>query len=111
MGDTVGAATKFVGFLPWLQLKQAVSVGGFDFVPFRNKSGTISSALTGLEAAFPTILSSYCDTRGRPQKNCTIVVDQSAENPNEPWNVSETKREAVQWASSLLFLASWAANE
>ena len=107
----MSSTPKLVGFMPWLQLDRQVSVSGFAFVPFLDSSGAVNSALAGLKAAFPEILSSYYDAQERPRQNCVVVIDQSAQNPDEAWDLSETKTEAVRWASSLLFLASWAANE
>lgn len=53
----------------------------------------------------------YCDIQQGRRENCVIVFDQNAGDPAEPWNLSEDRLEAVRWAASLLFLASWAANE
>ena len=103
--------SRLVGFLPWLPLKGPVSVGGFDFVPFLDSSGVVAASLAGLKDAFPIILSSYYDAQERPRQNCVVVTDQSAQHLDEAWNLSEARVDAVRWASSLLFLASWAANE
>lgn len=105
------SAPKLIGFMPWLQLDRQTSVSGFAFVPFLDSSDTVNSSLAGLSAAFPTILSSYYDAQEKPRQNCIVVIDQSAQNPDEAWDLSEERVDAVRWASSLLFLASWAANE
>jgi hypothetical protein len=102
---------KLVGFMPWLQLKRQVGVGGFDFVPFLDSSSVVTSSLAGLKDAFPVILSSYYDCQAKAQQNCTVVIDRNAQNPDEAWNLHETRTDAARWASSLLFLAGWAANE
>jgi len=107
----MSTAPRLIGFMPWLQLDRQTGVGGFSFVPFRDSSGTVNSSLAGLSAAFPAILSSYYDAQERPRENCVLVIDQLAQYPDEAWNLSETRIEAARWASSLLFLASWAANE
>jgi hypothetical protein len=74
-------------------------------------SGAVTPSLANLKDAFPVILSSYSDFRKNRQHNCLVSIDQSAQNHNEAWNISETRMEAVRWASSLLFLAAWAENE
>jgi hypothetical protein len=102
---------KLVAFMPWLWLEMPVSVAGFTFVPFLDKTGLISEPLAALQDAFPVILSSYCDIQQRPRETCIVVIDQNAGSPAEPWNLSENKFEALRWAASLLFLASWAGNE
>jgi hypothetical protein len=107
----MSSAPKLIGFMPWLQLNRQCSAGGFTFVPFLDGSGAVNSSVAGLSAAFPAILSSYYDAQERPRQNCAIVVDQSPQIPDEEWNLCEGRTEMIQWASSLLFLASWAANE
>ena len=102
---------KLVGFMPWLHLDRQFSVSGFAFVPFLDSSGAVTSSLAGLKTAFPAILSSYYDAQERPRQNCAVVIDRSAQNPDEAWNLSEARVDAIRWASSLMFLASWAANE
>lgn len=102
---------KLVAFMPWLWLETPVSVAGFTFAPFLDKAGLVAEPLAGLKDTFPVILSSYCDIQQRPRETCVVVTDQSAGDPAEPWNLSEDRTVAVRWASSLLFLASWAANE
>ena len=102
---------KLVAFMPWLWLEKPVSVAGFIFAPFLDKAGVVTESLTGLKDTFPVILSSYSDIQQRPRETCVVVTDQSAGDPAEPWNLSEDRIEAVRWASSLLFLACWAANE
>jgi hypothetical protein len=105
------ATLKVVGFLPWLWLSKEASIGGFSFVPFFDGSGRVTSSLSGLKDAFPTILSSYYDERERPRENCVVIVDQDAQNSDDSWSLSETSIDRVRWACSLLFLASWSANE
>ena len=107
----MSATQRLVGFMPWLQLAQPVSVGGFNFSPFLDGSGAVAAPLAGLKDAFPIILSSYYDAQERPRRNCIVVTDQSPERIDEAWNLSEARVDAVRWASSLLFLTSWAANE
>ncbi len=97
--------------MPWLWLAKPVSANGFNFVPFLDSSEAVAAPLTGLKDVFPTILSSYYDAQEKPRQNCVIVTDESAQHPDEPWNLSEARLDAIRWASSLLFLASWAANE
>jgi hypothetical protein len=102
---------KLVAFMPWLWLEKPVSVAGFTFAPLLDKKGGVAEPLAGLKGTFPAILSSYCDIQQRPRETCVVVTDQSAGDPAETWNLSKDRIEAVRWASSLLFLASWAANE
>ncbi len=102
-------AAKLVGFLPWLHLEEPASVAGFTFVPFM-VSETVSNSLDGLQDIFPAILSNYVD-QNQPQRNCVIVIDEEAQNPNESWNISEARIEAAHSASSSLFLATWSKNE
>ena len=102
---------KLVAFMPWLWLEKSVSVAGFTFAPFLDKEGLVAEPLAVLKDTFPVILSSYCDIQQRPRETCVVVTDQTAGDPAEPWNLSEDRIEAVRWASSLLFLASWAAND
>ncbi len=105
----MGDVAKLVGFMPWLQLEKPVRVAGFSFVPF-TVSGAISDGLEGLKDIFPAILSNYVDQM-EPQSNCIVVIDETAQNPNEAWNISVARIEAAHSASSLLFLATWSKNE
>jgi hypothetical protein len=111
MEHSMSGTQKLVGFMPWLQLTKPVGVSGFNFVPFLDGSGAVAAPLAGLRDAFPIILSSYQDAQERPLQNCVVVTDQSAQHPDEAWNLPEARADAVRWASSLLFLASWASNE
>jgi hypothetical protein len=78
------ATLKVVGFLPWLWLSKEVTIGGFSFVPFFDGSGHVTSSLSGLK---------------------------DAQNSDDPWRLSEASIDRVQWACSLLFLASWSARQ
>ena len=107
----ISGPRKLVAFMPWLLLESSVSIAGFTFAPFLDRTGITAEPLAGLKDAFPVILSSYCDIQQRPRQTCVAVIDQNASDPTEPWNLSEDRIDAVRWAASLLFLASWAGNE
>jgi hypothetical protein len=44
---------KLVALMPWLWLKQSVSVAGFTFAPFLDEAGLIAEPLARLKDTFP----------------------------------------------------------
>lgn len=93
-------------FLPWLRLKESCRVAGVEFWPFRDEDGKAAPIFRGAVAALAKILSSYRERDGTRMKNCVIATI-----ADRGWSLAEEDLETVRWASALLFLASWAANE
>jgi hypothetical protein len=98
--------SHLVLFLPFLRLATAHTVAGIQFVPLRVPEGDPHPSLTDGADAITTILSSYKDRQGKPLDNCVVATV-----PGRRWDLSEADFSTVRWASSLLFLASWACNQ
>lgn len=97
---------KTVAFLPWLKLAKAVTIGKTRFVPFRVPTG--SPELPDLAPSFTKILSSYVDLWNRPLETCTVAT---LDYRQPAWNVRSEDFERVSEDTSMLYLASMAANE
>ncbi len=95
-----------IAFMPWLTLKQECEVAGVRFVPFRDRDGRVSPLLGGAERQIALILSSYVDAEGQSVATGTIAT-----TPGRGWNLADGDFDLVDWAASLLFIASWATNE
>lgn len=93
-------------FLPFLRLETVYQVAGITFLPLRDSTGAVSAGLETAAGSLDRILSGYVDRRGSPLDNC-VVATTSARG----WDLSTENLPRVMWASSLLFLSSWALNE
>jgi hypothetical protein len=98
--------THLVIFLPWLRLKKSHRIAGVEFWPFRDDDGKASRVFRGAVRSLARILSSYRDRKGKQSKNCVIATI-----PDRGWSLDEDDLETVRWATSVLFLSSWASNE
>ena len=93
-------------FLPWLRLKKSHRVAGVEFWPFRNAHGKASSVFRGAVEPLARILSSYRERNGTRSNNGVIATI-----PVRGWSLTDDDLDSVRWATSLLFLASWARNQ
>ena len=109
MKQTVGEAKPHqlsVVFLPFLRLGRGYKIAGVEFLPLRDNSGAVPPVLESAVAPVDRILSGYVDRHGKPFTNCVVATV-----PGKDWNLTEDDFGLVEWAASLLFLASWASNE
>ncbi|OFW02270.1 MAG: hypothetical protein A3J29_23080 [Acidobacteria bacterium RIFCSPLOWO2_12_FULL_67_14b] len=93
-------------FLPFVRLKQTYAVAGVEFVPLRDGNGNLPPVLQSAASAVDQILSGYVDRHGERFRNCVVATI-----PSKGWDLKEDDFGTVEWAASLLFLASWARNE
>jgi hypothetical protein len=100
------ATTSQFAFLPWLRLKKPHTVAGVEFVPMRDDAGVTASVLVDSIEPLTKVLSGYIDRKGKPIDNCVVATI-----PGRGWNLRDDDFEAVEWATSLLFLAAWASND
>jgi hypothetical protein len=99
------SSNHLVFFLPYVRLKHAQQVGGVKFVPLRDADGRASQSLESV-VAIEKIVSGYVDRHGDSLTNCVVATI-----PGRGWDLERADFETVRWATSLLFLASWARNE
>lgn len=92
-------------FLPFLRLGRGYHVAGIDFLPLQDAEGATPDALKSASPAVTKILSGYFDRQGTSFSNCVVATIGGR------WDVTRDDWPAIRWASSLLFLASWSANE
>jgi hypothetical protein len=93
-------------FMPFVRLKGGQAVAGVEFLPLRDGDGKVPAALESAVAALDRILSGYVDRHGKAFTNCVVAT-----LPGKGWNLTKDDFGTVEWAASLLFLASWACNE
>ena len=105
-GNGAGAIQRLIFFLPYLRLATGQSIGGVDFLPFRDPDGRVTPHLEGTERALSRILCSYIDRHGNPYDNCVVAT-----LPGRGWDLNRTDGPTIFWSASLLFLASWASNQ
>lgn len=104
--EVTATASRQFAFLPWLRLKTACRVAGVEFLPLRDESGAVAAVLADSIEPLTVILSGYVGRTGKPIDNCVVAT-----MPDRGWNLVDSDFETVQWATALLFLASWASNE
>lgn len=97
MDDKVGTGARQFAFLPWLRLKEPCRIGGVEFLPWRDKSGSIPDALGDSAAPLAAILSGYVDHKAEPIDNCVVIT-----LPSRGWNLADSDFESVRWATALL---------
>ncbi|MEW6321672.1 MAG: hypothetical protein AB1635_11375 [Acidobacteriota bacterium] len=95
-----------VVFLPFLRLKEPCAVAGVEFLPLRTDSGEVPEVLAATAGPLGKILSGYVDRHGAPLGNCVVATILG-----KGWDLEPEDFPAVAWATSLLFLASWACND
>jgi hypothetical protein len=100
------AASHIVMFLPFLRLKSSHQVAGVEFVPLRDQQRQFTQSLSLVGSSILSILSGYVDRHGKPFDDCVVATI-----PGRGWDMTTKDFPSVMWASSLLFLASWAENE
>lgn len=93
-------------FLPFVRLKAPCSVAGVEFVPLRGEKNEVPQVLEAAVGPLEKILSGYVDRHGEPLGNCVVATI-----PGKGWDLEREDFSTVTWATSLLFLASWASNE
>jgi hypothetical protein len=93
-------------FMPFLRLKRGYTVAGVEFLPLHDEDGKVSERLETAEAPLLRILSGYIDRHGKPFDNCVVATI-----PGRGWDLTTDDLPTVFWATSLLFMASWACNE
>jgi len=98
--------TSLFAFLPWLRLKKPHIIAGVEFVPMRDDAGVTAPVLVGSIDPLTKVLSGYIDRKGEPIDNCVVATI-----PGRGWNLRDDDFETVEWASSLLFLATLASND
>ena len=96
----------FVLFLPFLRLNESCTVAGVEFIPLRDRDGNVPGVLQSAAGALESILSGYVDRRGDPLNNCVVATV-----PGRGWDLERNDFATAAWATSLLFLATWALNE
>jgi hypothetical protein len=101
-----GATQHGIIFLPFLRLKKGLAIAGVEFLPLRDADGKTPVVLESAAAPLTTILSGYNDRHGKPFTNCVVAAI-----PGRGWDLAPEDMADIGWASSLLFLASWACNE
>jgi hypothetical protein len=93
-------------FLPFLRIKKGCVIAGVEFLPLRDADGKVPDVLQTAVRPLTTILSGYVDMDGNAFTNCVVATI-----PGRGWDLPRDDFDTVRWASSLLFLASWARNE
>jgi len=104
--DAPSAASHSVVFLPFLRLEKGYTVAGVEFLPLRDPVGGVPAVLQDALEPLDRILSGYVDRHNEPFTNCVVATI-----PGKGWNLADRDFTKVEWAASLLFLASWARNE
>jgi hypothetical protein len=97
-----------IGFLPWLTVAGDITLGQFQFIPFKVPDGSINPQLKEIEAVLNEIISSYVDLQLRVVRNFTVVVRPGKERS---WDVANENVETIQRAVSLLCLCAMAKND
>src|ERR1044071_4394554 len=95
-----------LAFLPFVCLTDKHRVAGFDFLPLRDASGGTPESIQSAVKAASIILSGYRDRHGKQLTNCVVAA-----SVERGWDIQRGDFPAAVWASSLLFLASWACND
>jgi hypothetical protein len=95
-----------IAFMPWLRLRAPVTVGGIEFVPFRDSEGNVALVFANVKSIVSMILSSYVDRTGTPIENAVLATI-----PGREWRLTDNDHETVSWAARLLFCACWGNNE
>jgi hypothetical protein len=95
-------------FLPWLFLKESVTLGLLTFQTLRDEEGGIAPNLADLEDPITAILQGYVDMRGQPFGTC-VVVTHSDRNPT--WDLHDEDHDMIGKYARLLFLSGMAKND
>ena len=99
-------APHTVVFLPFLRIEKGYSVAGVEFLPLRDPAGRVPLVLQSAVEPLDRILSGYVDRHNDRFTNCVVATI-----PGKRWDLADSEFAKVEWAASLLFLASWACNE
>jgi hypothetical protein len=62
MNQTALVAPHLVAFLPWLRLREPQTIGGYDFMPYRDRE--VRPNFAGVSRELDLIFSSYVDRNG-----------------------------------------------
>lgn len=107
MSDDISErSSQFVVFLPFLRIDKAYTVAGIEFWPLRDREGKVAEPLKSAAEPLKRILTGYVDRHDEQFTNCVVATI-----PGRGWRLSDSDWATVQWAASLLFLASWTCNE
>jgi hypothetical protein len=93
--------------LPWLRLKDQVSLGNVDFIPWRMEDGVTETPFVS-ESTVMKIMSSYVDIEGSPIERATIALHNATDVTGA---INDQQKDEIVATARCLAFASIADND